>query len=115
MYKVCEELNGRLDVPVPNMPEGSPAGLLLPKLLALVRRRTGAGAAETAARRGGLGAINPMTPSWPQSHAHLMDAYLRGLFALALDTDGGVRKEVCSGIVSLLYRARRSSRLTCAR
>ena len=46
-----------------------------------------------------------MTPSWPQSHAHLMDAYLRGLFALALDTDGGVRKEVCSGIVSLLYRA----------
>ena len=44
-----------------------------------------------------------MTPSWPV--AHLMDAYLRGLFALALDTDGGVRKEVCSGIVSLLYRA----------
>ena len=105
VYKVCEELNGRLDVPVPNMPEGSPAGLLLPKLLALVSGATGAGAAETAARRGGLGAINLMTPSWPQSHAHLMDAYLRGLFALALDTDGGVRKEVCSGIVSLLYRA----------
>ena len=53
VYKVCEELNGRLDVPVPNMPEGSPAGLLLPKLLALVSGATGAGAAETAARRGG--------------------------------------------------------------
>ena len=105
VYKVCEELNGRLDVPVPNMPEGSPAGLLLPKLLALVSGATGAGAAETAARRGGLGAINLMVPSWPHSHAHLMDAYLRGLFALALDTDSGVRKEVCSGIVSLLYRA----------
>lgn len=105
VYKVCEELNGRLDVPVPNMPEGSPAGLLLPKLLALVSGATGAGAAETAARRGGLGAINLMVPSWPHSHAHLMDAYLRGLFALAMDTDSGVRKEVCSGIVSLLYRA----------
>ena len=105
VYKVCEELNGRLDVSVPNMPEGSPAGLLLPKLLALVSGATGAGAAETAARRGGLGAINLMVPSWPHSHAHLMDAYLRGLFALAMDTDGGVRKEVCSGIVSLLYRA----------
>ena len=105
VYKVCEELNGRLDVPVAGMPEGSPAGLLLPKLLALVSGASGAAPGEVAARRGGLGAINLMVPSWPHSHAHLMDAYLRGLFALALDTDSGVRKEVCSGIVSLLYRA----------
>ena len=105
VYKVCEELNGRLDVPVAGMPEGSPAGMLLPKLLELVSGASGAAPGEVAARRAGLGAINLMVPSWPQSHAHLMDAYLRGLFALALDTDSGVRKEVCSGIVSLLYRA----------
>ena len=34
-----------------------------------------------------------------------MDTYLQGLFQLANDSDNGVRKNVCSGIVSLLYRA----------
>jgi len=100
VYKVCEELNGRLDVPHAGMQEGSPAGLLLPKLLQLVGTVTDANARAKA-----LGAINLMVPSWPQSHAHVMDAYLQALFALAMDTNGSVRKEVCVGIVSLLYRA----------
>ena len=100
VYKVCEELNGRLDINVNGMPEGSPAGLLLPKLLALVGSVQDAGA-----RRISLGAINLMVPSWPHSHVQLMDQYLQSLFALAMNTDNGVRKEVCSGIVSLLYRA----------
>ena len=46
-----------------------------------------------------------MVPTWPATHAAAMDTYLQGLFQLANDSDNGVRKNVCSGIVSLLYRA----------
>ena len=100
IYKTCEELNGRLDVDVPGLPEGSPAGLLIPRLLTLMANPDSA-----TIRRRALGAINLMVPCWPESHAKLMDTYLQGLFQLALDQDNGVRKHVCSGIVGLLYRA----------
>ena len=33
VFKVCEELNGRLDSPVPGLPEGSAAAMLIPRLL----------------------------------------------------------------------------------
>jgi transportin-1 len=79
--------------------EGSPAGLLIPRLLTLMAHQT------PAVRRQALGSINLMVPSWPNSHAAMMDTYLQGLFTLAHDADNGVRKHVCSGIVSLLYRA----------
>jgi transportin-1 len=88
VYKVCEELNGRLDQAVPGMPEGSPAGLLIPRLLTLMAHPT------PGVRRQALGSINLMVPSWPQSHAAAMDKYLQGLFALAHDADNGVRKQV---------------------
>ena len=100
IYKTCEELNGRLDVDVPGLQEGSPAGLLIPRLLTLMANPDSA-----TIRRRALGAINLMVPCWPESHAKLMDTYLQGLFQLALDQDNGVRKHVCSGIVGLLYRA----------
>ena len=99
IYKVCEELNGRLDGPVAGMPEGSPAGLLIPRLLQLMAHPT------PGVRRSALGAINLMVPSWPSSHGAAMDTYLQGLFALAHDADNGVRKHVSAGIVGLLYRA----------
>mgnify|MGYP001183022614 CR=1 FL=1 len=99
VYKVCEELNGRLDVPVQGMPEGTPAGLLIPRLLTLMANPA------ASVRRAALGSINLMVPSWPHSHYAAMDTYLQGLFSLAQDADNGVRKHVCSGIVSLLYRA----------
>ena len=99
VYKICEELNGRLDVPVPGIAEGSPAGMLIPRLLTLMAHP------EASVRRAALGSVNLMVPSWPESHWDAMDTYLRGLFTLAHDGDNGVRKHVCSGIVSLLYRA----------
>lgn len=99
VYKICEELNGRLDVPVPGMADGSPAGMLIPRLLTLMAHP------EASVRRAALGSVNLMVPSWPESHWDAMDTYLRGLFTLAHDGDNGVRKHVCSGIVSLLYRA----------
>ena len=99
VYKACEELNGRLDEQVQGMPEGSAAGLLISRLLPLMANP------DVGIRRTALGSVNLMVPSWPNTHAAAMDAYLQGLFQLANDGDNGVRKHVCSGIVSLLYRA----------
>ena len=81
------------------MPEGTPAGLLIPRLLTLMANPA------ASVRRAALGSINLMVPSWPHSHYAAMDTYLQGLFSLAQDADNGVRKHVCLGIVSLLYRA----------
>ena len=99
VYKACEELNGRLDEQVQGMPEGSAAGLLISRLLPLMANP------DVGIRRTALGSVNLMVPSWPNTHAAAMDTYLQGLFQLANDGDNGVRKHVCSGIVSLLYRA----------
>ena len=81
------------------MPEGSAAGLLISRLLPLMANP------DVGIRRTALGSVNLMVPSWPNTHAAAMDTYLQGLFQLANDGDNGVRKHVCSGIVSLLYRA----------
>ena len=103
VIQVCEELNGQAGRPRAGHARGLARGCCFRNCSTLVSGTRRRGDDCGAPRR--LGAINLMVPSWPHSHAHLMDAYLRGLFALALDTDSGVRKEVCSGIVSLLYRA----------
>ena len=97
--KACEELNGRLDEQVAGLPEGSAAGLLISRLLPLMANP------DVGVRRTALASINLMDPTWPATHAAAMDTYLQGLFQLANDSDNGVRKNVCSGIVSLLYRA----------
>ena len=97
--KACEELNGRLDEQVAGLPEGSAAGLLISRLLPLMANP------DVGVRRTALASINLMVPTWPATHAAAMDTYLQGLFQLANDGDNGVRKHVCSGIVSLLYRA----------
>ena len=97
--KACEELNGRLDEQVAGLPEGSAAGLLISRLLPLMANP------DVGVRRTALASINLMVPTWPATHAAAMDTYLQGLFQLANDSDNGVRKNVCSGIVSLLYRA----------
>ena len=96
LYKTCEEVNGRLDVTVPGLPD-SPAGILIPKLFALFQ------APSAKVRQQSVGVVNMIAPCWPENHYALLDTYLQGLFALANDSDNDVRRLVCSGLVMLIH------------
>ena len=96
LYKTCEEVNGRLDVVVPGLPD-TPAGILIPKLFALFQSPV------AKVRQQAVGVVNMIAPCWPENHYALLDTYLHGLFALANDSDNDVRRLVCSGLVTLIH------------
>ncbi|ABP01032.1 predicted protein [Ostreococcus lucimarinus CCE9901] len=96
LYKACEEVNGRLDVKVPGLPD-SPAGMVIPRLFALFS------SPAAKVRQQAVGVVNMIAPCWPENHYALLDSYLQGLFSLANDPDNDVRRLVCSGLVMLIH------------
>eukprot|EP00191_Tetraselmis_sp_GSL018_P017971 CAMPEP_0177587948 /NCGR_PEP_ID=MMETSP0419_2-20121207/5948_1 /TAXON_ID=582737 /ORGANISM="Tetraselmis sp., Strain GSL018" /LENGTH=732 /DNA_ID=CAMNT_0019078081 /DNA_START=462 /DNA_END=2658 /DNA_ORIENTATION=- len=95
LQKICEDHPPQVDHAIPEL-GGSPASLLIPRLLKQFD------SSVTYVRQTSLACINLMAQSMPDGMESAMDPYLQGMFKLATDKSGGVRRLVCAGLVQML-------------
>jgi transportin-1 len=95
LFKICEGDPLQMDVQVPGLPQ-KPVDAFLPRLIALFA------SPHAPLRQLAVGTVNQFVIPMPMALQVNLDGYLQGLFALANDTAGDVRRLVCAGLVSLL-------------
>mmetsp|Transcript_9191 Transcript_9191/g.26329 ORF Transcript_9191/g.26329 Transcript_9191/m.26329 type:complete len:907 (-) Transcript_9191:548-3268(-) len=95
LLKICEDYPAQVDRSVPEM-GGSPASAFMPRLIHQFQSPV------SEVKRLALGCVNLMVQSMPPGMDTLMDPYIQGMFNLAHDKAGGVRRLVCAGLVQML-------------
>ncbi|OWM80444.1 transportin-1 [Punica granatum] len=95
LSKICEDIPQVLDSNIPGVPE-RPINVFLPRLFQFFQ------SPHTSLRKLALASVNQYIMLMPAALYASMDKYLQGLFILANDSAGEVRKLVCSAFVQLI-------------
>ncbi|KAK9132591.1 hypothetical protein Scep_012119 [Stephania cephalantha] len=95
LSKICEDIPQELDSDAPGLAE-RPINIFLPRLLQFFQ------SPHASLRKLSLGSINQFIMLMPTALLLSMDQYLQGLFILAHDPAGEVRKLVCSAFIQLI-------------
>nr|PNR26375.1 hypothetical protein PHYPA_030950 [Physcomitrium patens] len=95
LFKIAEDLPEMLDSDVPGFAD-RPLAIFIPRLLQFFTSE------HAALRRLALGTVNQFIVLFPAALFSNMGQYLQGLFSLANDSVGDVRKLVCAALVQLL-------------
>ncbi|KAJ4715946.1 transportin 1 [Melia azedarach] len=95
LSKICEDIPQVLDSDVPGLAE-RPINIFLTRFLQFFQ------SPHTSLRKLSLGSVNQYIMLMPSALFVSMDKYLQGLFVLANDSAGEVRKLVCAAFVQLI-------------
>ncbi|KAK4775281.1 hypothetical protein SAY86_010216 [Trapa natans] len=95
LSKICEDIPQVLDSDVPGLSE-RPINAFLPRMLQFFQ------SPHTSLRKLSLASVNQYIMLMPAALYAAMSRYLQGLFILANDPSGEVRKLVCSAFVQLI-------------
>eukprot|EP00897_Mesotaenium_endlicherianum_P000797 jgi/Mesen1/10718/ME000090S10178 len=95
LYKVCEEQPHQFDTPIQGVDQ-RPINVFLPRLLQLFSSQ------HATLRKLALAIINQFIILLPNALLANMDKFKEGLFGLARDPSGEVRKLVCAALVQIL-------------
>jgi transportin-1 len=95
LFKIAEDMPEILDSEIPGYAD-RPIAIFIPRLLQFF------GSEHAVLRRLALGTVNQFVVLMPTALFINMGTYLQGLFSLANDSSGDVRKLVCAALVQLL-------------
>ncbi|KAK4746628.1 hypothetical protein SAY87_025665 [Trapa incisa] len=95
LSKICEDIPQVLDSDVPGLSE-RPINVFLPRMLQFFQ------SPHTSLRKLSVASVNQYIMLMPAALYAAMGRYLQGLFILANDSAGEVRKLVCSAFVQLI-------------